>query len=141
MEKFTLYMSIIKKHINGFMTEAFKPYNITGAEAPFIREIAVRKNCRQADLSKILACDKAHTHRIVTKLIDKQLIQFASPKGQYLELTEKGKAMVESIDKTIKAGGSMITAGLTQEEIDMVLNILKKCAENASKLKMEVNND
>ena len=141
MEEITHYMSIIKKHIHSFMTESFKPYNITGAEASFVKEIAIRKNCRQSELSKFFSCDKAHTHRIVSKLIDKKLIQFSKPNSQELELTSYGNNIIDKIDTTIENVANKLKEGLSQEELDRVLSILAKCAENASKLKLGVYND
>ena len=137
MEKITQYMSTIKKRIHSFMTEAFKSYNITGAEASFIKEIADRKFCKRSDLCKYFSCDKSHTHRIITKLFNKNIVQTAEQNQQVFQLTNYGQSIAKKINITIKEVTCRLKEGLTNNDIETIIKLLKICEENANRLKLE----
>ncbi|MBO5394502.1 MAG: winged helix-turn-helix transcriptional regulator [Clostridia bacterium] len=140
MDKFTRLMSIIKKQCHSFMTESLRSLDISAAEAPFIKFIYEHQNCRQTDLSKAFACDKAHTHRIIGKLIDKKIIQEIPPSANIV-LTKKGLSMIATIDHTLKQWVEFLCNGITKQEEEIALSILQRCADNASKIKTEKKND
>ena len=140
MDKLTHYMSIIKKQCHSFMTEELKDLDISGAEAPFIKYLSQHPNCRQTDLSKAFDCDKSHTHRIISKLIEKKIISQAEQSNSF-SLTDKGKSMVATINKTTKKWIDTLCYGISKEEEQIALSILKKCADNACQLKTETKND
>lgn len=137
MDKLTHYMTIIKKQCHSFMTESLKDLDIASAEAPFIKYLSENPCCRQADLSKVFDCDKAHTHRIISKLIEKNIALY-SPSSSTISLTQKGLSMVEEINKAIKTWVLSLCNGITKQEEEAVLKILQKCAQNACKLNKEI---
>ena len=135
MENLTHYMGIIKKQLQKYLNEKLKPFNITGAEAGFIKFLSENNNCRQSELSKNFECDKAHIHRVVSKLVEKDIIQIGEK--QELILTSKGLSFVDSTEKALVEWKERMIQGVSKQELDMAKNILKKFADNAINAKKE----
>ena len=137
MEKLTHYMSIIKKNCIQFLNDNLRPLNITSGEMPFIQFLNDHKECRQSDLSKSFDCNKAHTHRVITKLIDKNIVQYSTVNPQLISLTAKGKSLCKKINVAHQNWLTSLSNGISQQEIETAFNVIKKCAENSNKLKSE----
>lgn len=63
----------LKKQLQRFINEEFKEYNLKSAEILFMQILFQKGEKSQIEMTRLLDCDKAHTHRIVTKLIEKNL--------------------------------------------------------------------
>lgn len=135
MEKLTNYMATIKKQVQKHMNDSLRPLNVTGAEAIFIKYLQDNKKCRQSDLAKNLDCDKAYIHRVTTKLIEKEIIKTNSQ--QELSLTAKGIKISNYAQKAMSECKNHLKQGISEEEMSVAYNILKKCAENSLKLNTE----
>lgn len=141
MDNLTYYMGIIKKNLNSFLNESFKPLNISGAEAPVMKFINENPCCRQIDIAKKFGCDKAHTHRVISKLIEKKFVEYHNEDKQELCLTAAGKDIIVKINDGLSQCKKILIKNITAQELDSFFNVLKKCAENTRNFKRENNDD
>lgn len=104
---------------------------ITGEQFVVLDTIAYHKNMYQQKLSDILMKDKSNTTRIIKVLADKDLItrETGSINNRLvyiLNVTDKGKKLIQDNIPKIKKYLSDIFINITDNEIDMLHSLSKK---------------
>ena len=132
-------MVFIKKQMQSYLNDEFKELNLKSSEI-ILLHILFKENCKsQIELSRIIECDKAHIHRIVFKLIDKNLIEYSKEnvlsKNSKLFLTNNGHDVANKIDKTLNLWYSKLLKGISKENLNITRNVVKQMLYNAQHLK------
>lgn len=129
----------IKKQMQSYLNDEFKSLNLKSSEM-ILLHILFKESCKsQIELSRIIECDKAHIHRIVFKLIDKNLIEYSKKyelgKNSKLNLTDSGYDVASKIDKSLKLLYSKLLKGISKENLNITHNVIKQMLHNAEQLK------
>ena len=132
-------MVFIKKQMQSYLNDEFKELNLKSSEI-ILLHILFKENCKsQIELSRIIECDKAHIHRIVFKLIDKNLIEYSKEnvlsKNSKLFLTNNGHDVANKIDKALNLWYSKLLKGISKENLNITRNVVKQMLYNAQHLK------
>lgn len=105
----------------------------------FIALVALFENDNicQRDLSKLILKDRSNTSRILNILEEKGLIERAIDTKQKrlvkkVCLTQKGRNLILEIGPEIKEAYQKLIAGISDEEIKTLKNILEKLRNNLS---------
>lgn len=110
---------------------------ITGEQFVVLDTIRCYENIYQQKLSEILMKDKSNTTRIIKVLEEKELITRVAGNANNrlvykLNITEKGKELVDKNMPTIKNIITKIFANITDEEIDILHSLSKKFQNDLS---------
>ncbi len=138
-------MVLVRKHLQSYLNDEFKTKNIKSSEI-FLMQILYRDGDKsQIELARIIECDKSHIHRIVSKLIDKNLIEYSKDykqsKNLKLTLTSEGKIFSAKIDKVIKTWHTKLLKGINSSDLKTARTVMKQLLHNANNLKeMEYKN-
>ena len=132
-------MVFIKKQMQSYLNDEFKSLNLKSSEMILLQILYKEKSKSQIELSRIIECDKAHIHRIVFKLIDKNLIAYSKKyelgKNSKLILTDSGHDVASKIDKSLKLWYSKLLKGISKENLNITHNVIKHMLHNAEQLK------
>ena len=91
-------------------------------------------------LSKETKNDKAHTNRIISGLIDKNLIESDSPsreRNQMWRLTKSGEEVAQKVDKVLEKWFKIVTQNISKEDLMTTHRTIITMLENAKNLKKE----
>ena len=132
-------MVFIKKQMQSYLNDEFKSLNLKSSEMILLQILYKEKSKSQIELSRIIECDKAHIHRIVFKLIDKNLIEYSKEnelsKNLKLFLTDSGHDVASKIDKSLKLWYSKLLKGISKENLNITHNVINHMLHNAEQLK------
>ena len=118
---------ILKGYMDKVTGPSFAEIGISFSSAPFICEIRKNEGISLKGLTDLLMVDKAHTTRVVSKLIDSGLVENRAQGHEYsLFLTEKGKETAMEADLIFKKAWNGIIRDLTVEEKETFDVILRK---------------
>ncbi|ACS81766.1 MarR family winged helix-turn-helix transcriptional regulator [Maridesulfovibrio salexigens] len=139
---------MIKKHasfgyMNGQMgrlhkailAEKLKSVGITYGQIGFIMQSLRNPGRSQDELSMILSVDKAATARAVANLVKMGLLyREENPENRRQKLvypTEKAKAIKEDLHKELMAANTIMTSGLSEEEIEKLMELMGKVIDTS----------
>lgn len=110
---------------------------ITSEQFVVLDTIYSNENIYQQQLSEILSKDKSNTTRIIAVLLEKGLISKDMSKSNnrlvnVLNITPKGKELIDSYMPPIKNMIKEICKNITDEEIDMLHTLSNKFQKNLS---------
>ncbi len=130
----------IKKKLQSYINEEFKDSNLKSAEIMLINILYIEGDKSQIEISHYLECDKAHTHRILLKLLDKNLIKYVNNsdlhiKNMKLTLTENGLIIAKRFEEIINKWHNIIIAGVSKEDLDITKKVVEKFLDNANNFK------
>ncbi len=118
---------LIKTYLEKITGPKFEELGITSSSAPFLGEIAYNEGISLKGLTEILMVDKAHTTRMVSKLIESGLVYDKAEGREYsLYLTEEGKVVAAKIKAIMDYAWKELLKDLTPEEMDTLMVILGK---------------
>ncbi len=132
----------IKRQLQKYINSKFQEQNLKSSEIFLIEFLYKFGNKTQIELSHIMECNKSHIHRIVNKLITKNLIEYTEnycdcSKKQILTLSENGKKLGFEINDTINKWHDTLFQNISKEELDITENVLNTLLNTANKLNME----
>ena len=135
-------LNTIKKQLQHYLNSNFKELNIKSSEMIFLRVLDKVGKTSQTELAKRLECDKSHIHRITNKLLGKDLIRFidnsiAKTRNNILEISEKGKFVINKVNNSIKIWTEKIVNGISEEELNIFHSVIEKISINATKINIE----
>lgn len=100
----------------------------------FLIELYKNDGISQEELSEILNIDKATTCRAIKKLEKEELlikVKDENDKRAYkLYLTEKSKSIEDNIKNALNEWEKHISKELSQEEVNILINMLKKICKS-----------
>ena len=146
LEMMQVHFFMLRKQFQGYINDVFKKKNLRSSEVMILAILFQFGEKSQIEISKLLECDKAHTHRIVNRLIAKNLIVYTNDCHEHarnakLCLTEQGIKISGEFISSIKKWNKLLREGVSNEEIAVVKNVIQKMMHNAEKYKeLEKNN-
>ena len=124
------YISQIYRKGNSFISKEISKFGIGSGQIMFLIELYKNDGISQEELSEILNIDKATTCRAIKKLEKEELlikVKDENDKRAYkLYLTEKSKSIEDNIKNALNEWEKHISKELSQEEVNILINILKK---------------
>lgn len=128
------YISILYRQGNAFLTKKYSKYNIGSGQYMFLIQLYGKDGLSQEELSSRLNIDKGTTARAIKKLEDEgyiiREIDEDDKRAYKIFLTEKAKEIREGFFKILGDWNNILTSGLTAEEVEIVLKLMKKVANN-----------
>ena len=118
-----------------YTNEILKEYHLGSGLYPFLLKLYIQEGINQNQISRALNIDKAMSARAVKKLIEMGYIRkeedHEDSRAFKLYLTEQGRAVAPVVKDALRRWNDMITQDLSEQEKDMVINLLGKVLNNA----------
>ncbi|HJG96647.1 MAG TPA: MarR family transcriptional regulator [Romboutsia timonensis] len=128
------YISQIYRKGNSFISKEISKFGIGSGQIMFLIELYKNDGISQEELSEILNIDKATTCRAIKKLEKEELlikVKDENDKRAYkLYLTEKSKSIEDNIKNALNEWEKHISKELSQEEVNILINMLKKICKS-----------
>ena len=128
------YISILHRQGNAFLTRKYGKYNIGSGQYMFLIQLYANDGLNQEELSSRLNIDKGTTARAIKKLEDEGYViretDEEDKRAYKIFLTEKAKEIKEGFFEILGQWNYILTSGITEEEVQTVLNLMKKIADN-----------
>ncbi len=112
-----------------------KKYNLRRVELDILYFLDYSKNARTAkDIAEIRKVSKAHISSAVENLVKNQMIETREDRADrrriLLELTEKGREVVEEVAVIRKCMYEVVYRGITEQEKEVMQRAAKKMIQN-----------
>jgi DNA-binding MarR family transcriptional regulator len=134
------YISTLYRYGRSQITKRLESLNI-GSNYSILITLYRQDGITQEELSNILNIDKGTTAKATKKLEDEgyvfREIDVNDRRAYNVFLTQKGLHAIPQIQNVIKDWETSITLGFSEAEIAMAKEILYKMASNASKYKLQ----
>lgn len=132
---------LVKKNFQKFLNHELAKYDLKSSEAFFIQLLYKEGIKTQTELTLLANCNKSHTHRIILKLVEKNIIivHEENPNHQMrnikIELTNYGTEIAHYLeDKVLKKWENGLKNGLKQNEIEIAKKVINQIFDNSSKI-------
>jgi len=120
---------MLKAYLDKVTGPNLEELRLTPSSAPFLGEIAQNEGASLKLLSELLMVDKAHTTRVISKLIDSGLVENRAEGHEYsLYLTETGIVAWKRSKIIMEEAWEDLLKDLTPEERKTLRGILEKIA-------------
>lgn len=129
-----------KKMSQSYVNDIFKDEGVHSSHIFYILCLKKHGQMTQMQLSKETKNDKAHTNRIISGLIDKNLIESDSPsreRNQMWRLTKSGEEVAQKVDKVLEKWFKIVTQNISKEDLMTTHRTIITMLENAKNLKKE----
>lgn len=124
------YISQIHRKGSSFITKEISKFGIGSGQIMFLMQLYKKDGISQEELSENLKIDKGTTCRAIKKLEEEEFlirVKDENDKRAYkLYLTEKSKDMEKNVKSVLYEWEKNISKELLQEEVDVLLTVLKK---------------
>lgn len=128
------YISQIHRKGNSFITKEVSKYGIGSGQIMFLMQLYKKDGISQEELSEKLNIDKGTTCRAIKKLEEEKFltrVKDENDKRAYkLYITDKSKEIEISLYNILDEWENSISKDLSQEEVDILLSVLKKICIN-----------
>ncbi len=128
-----LFPEINKLTFAAFHKE-LKDSGISSTQAPYLMCVAHFEGCSQDKLVKVLRIDKGCVAKTIKQMEERGYIERKpDPKdkrGNMLYLTDQSRQLVTKLKETEKKLKDTLTKGMTTEEVDQMIDLLKRAAAN-----------
>lgn len=135
-ESYGRYFSAIYRHLQILIASELAPYRIGSGQYIFLMAIAWKKQTTQKALSEELLIDKTTTAKAIAKLEAEGYVRRepdpADNRFHLLYLTDEGRALVPKVQGALDRIRQKSVAGISGEEYDLLLGLLKKVLRNVS---------
>ncbi|MBF8983603.1 MarR family transcriptional regulator [Lutibacter sp. B2] len=115
-----------------------KPYNISRGQHIFLVALFKNNGINQEELSNNIKIDKGTTARAIKKLEEEgyvvREIDPADKRAYKLYVTEKALEIKPKFIEVLSSWTDILSDGFTEEEKEITLKLLKKMAQNATKI-------
>ncbi|EGG34295.1 transcriptional regulator, MarR family [Paenibacillus sp. HGF5] len=130
------YISAIYRHMQILISAELAPYRVGSGQYIFLMAIAFQQPITQKALSKKLLIDKTTTAKAITKLEAEGYVRReadpADNRYQLLYLTESGRQVVPKVQEALDRVKNKTRKGITDEEYDLFVALLKTVLRNLS---------
>ncbi len=127
------YLTWLLRSRKRFMGEHLREHGLSGAMYMILLHIDRRPGCTQDDLANHMYLDKSNVARRVKQLEELSCVcretDPADRRENHLYLTPQGKELVPVIREYLSQWGESVTADLSEEERDTLLELLRKMAK------------
>lgn len=128
------YISQIHRKTNSFITREVSKFGIGSGQIMFLMQLYKKDGISQEELSENLSIDKGTTCRAIKKLEEEGFlirVKDENDKRAYkLYLTQKSKDIKVKIENILDKCEENISDDLLEEEVEVLLNLLKKICIN-----------
>ena len=125
------------------MEEQVAPYNLIPLEFAILRAFLGREEWTTTQLAKALPVTLSRISRIVTKLVDRDLLRRRRLRSDRrvvaLALTEEGKALTLELHRRVQAYDARLSVGVHEEELAVFASVLSKVTANYTALQTRRN--
>ena len=134
-ESLARWISVLHRQFQIYLNRELKDCDFNSSEYIFLVNLYERDSISQEQLSANLFIDKAATARAISRLERLgYVLRTRDPsdsRAYRVTLTSKGLAMRDFIKTKLRYWTETISAGLTPEEEEEMLRIIKRMSENA----------
>jgi len=127
-------LGYLHRNSQKYFHKEFSKLGLGGGTHYFLKFLYHHDGVTQNELSTKLNFDKAHTTRVIQKLIDMDFIikekDAKDHRAFRIYLTQKAKKIESDIQKTLDTWSDIITDGFTPVEKKRTMELLKKMAAN-----------
>ncbi len=124
---FVLNPRAVKSYLDRVTGPRLAPIGLSTGTAPFIIEIARNEGTNLKGLSENLMVDKAHSTRMVSKLIEDGLAENRAEGHAYsIYLTEEGMEKARQVKAILEDAWARIFSTLTPEEAETMRTVVGK---------------
>lgn len=128
------YISKLYRQGNAFLTKKYNKYNIGSGQHMFLIQLYNYDGLSQEELASLLNIDKGTTARAIKKLEDQGYITRIKDeddkRANKIFLTEKAEDIRIGFFEILGQWNDILTSGLTEEEVEVVLKLMKKISVN-----------
>lgn len=101
-----------------------------------LKELSRNDGISQQGLCEILAVDKANVTRILGRMESSGLVKRESccddARVKHINLTDKGRAVLEPLDRILRRWTEILTHDMNGEEVEMLRNLLERSISGIS---------
>lgn len=130
------WISILYRYGQGYIGKNIESYNIGSGQYIFLIALYKKEGISQEQISEYLKVDKATTAKAIKRLEKEGYIRRAideNDKRAYkIYLTQKALNIKSELYDVIREWENMLSSGLSENEKEIFLKMLKNMAENAS---------
>lgn len=131
------YISAIYRHLQILLADQLQPFRIGSGQFSFLLTIAGKEGITQKELSEELLIDKTTTAKAIKKLEAEGYVRRetnpADNRYHLLYLTENGKEILPKVAAVLHDIGRKSRFGISDEEYELFLSLLKKMLHNMHK--------
>ncbi|UZW65442.1 MarR family transcriptional regulator [Priestia flexa] len=112
------------------------PYHLTPTKETILKTVYDKESCIVSDITKVLVLSPGAITIVLNQLEDEQLVtriyKKKNRRSVWIELTEKGKDVVETLQQTRTDFWLSILSHLTDEERSQYIHIMQKLSKTLS---------
>ena len=135
---------LFKKSFYSLVNNQCQKFNLTSAELFLLGILYKNGDMHQIEIARSMDCDKAHIHRITSKLDQKGFIEFIDchhGKNQKVHLKDEGQKIAKSFDSIIASVMEIIYKDVKSEDISLTAKTIEKFANNILDFKEKEKNN
>lgn len=133
-EALAKYISKLYRQGNAFLTKKFNRYNIGSGQYMFLIQLYNHDGLSQEEIAARLNIDKGTTARAIKKLEDQGYItrikDECDKRANKIFITQKAEDIRTDFFRILGQWNDILTSGLTEEEVELVLKLMKKISVN-----------
>lgn len=133
-ESFGFLLNLNARLIKRKLDSKIKKYDLTTSQWSLLELLSAENNLTQVDIANRLHSDIATTGSVVDRLVQKKLLEKTHLKNDrrayVVTLLDKGRSLAESIEKDALKSNQDALEGLTEDEIENLMLLLRKVANN-----------
>lgn len=132
------WISVLYRYGQIYVGRRMKPYNISRGQYIFLVALFKNNGINQEELSNNIKIDKGTTARAIKKLEEEgYVVREIDPEDKRaykLYVTEKALEIKPKFIEVLSSWTDILSEGFTKEEKELTLKLLKKMAQNATKI-------
>lgn len=136
MSRFNSNILAINRCARQFRGEAMAPYGLKSCHISYLSRICTAPGISQDQLAKKMLIDKSNVARQAAALEESGYITrtLSDSDKRVLQLypTDKALALLPQLRQIIDAWDSILSQGMTQDELETVTRLLEKMRQNAA---------
>ena len=129
---------LIQRKNRIYLDRRLHRFNLGSGQIRFLLALHGEKKINLEHLTEQLNVDKATTTRAIKKLESEGYVEREQDNRDHrisqIHLTTKGEELLPEIMNILKELTDALTTGLSQEDVEMVFDILKRMSENATRM-------
>lgn len=129
-------ISVLFRCGRAYLAKQLEPFNIGGGQFWVLLALYQKDGLTQEELSSLLNVDKSTTARFIAKLEKAgyigKVLNKKDLRANRIFLTEKAKELEPQMKLITKNWNKILSADMTEEEVETALNLLTKMAGNAA---------
>ncbi|WP_206214380.1 MULTISPECIES: bilirubin utilization transcriptional regulator BilQ [unclassified Adlercreutzia] len=134
---FAFYIALLRKHFVSYCTERMRDLGITYGQLFVLIYISKNNNCSSTEIAEYLTLDAGQLHRIMAKLIDKELVtqrkNSDDRRFNVLSLTKRGMNVVEESRDLFHSWDELVLSDIDDDSRRELLDLMKNLVLKTNK--------